>query len=41
VKIGGTDGDRVEVISGLQSGERVVAPVPDTLEDGTAVTVKQ
>ena len=29
----------VEVISGLQSGERVVAPVPDTLKDGTAVTV--
>jgi hypothetical protein len=28
------------VISGLQSGERVVAPVPDTLKDGTAVSVK-
>jgi hypothetical protein len=28
------------VMSGLQSGERVVAPVPDTLKDGTAVTVK-
>jgi RND family efflux transporter MFP subunit len=41
VKVGGTDGDRVEVISGLQSGERVVAPVPDGLEDGTAVSVKQ
>jgi len=40
VKTGGMDGDRVEVISGLQSGERVVAPVPDTLKDGTAVTVK-
>ena len=40
VKTGGTDGDRVEVMSGLQSGERVVAPVPDTLKDGTAVTVK-
>ena len=40
VKTGGADGDRVEVISGLQSGERVVAPVPDTLKDGTAVTVK-
>jgi RND family efflux transporter MFP subunit len=40
VKTGGTDGDLVEVISGLQSGERVVAPVPDTLKDGTAVTVK-
>ena len=41
VKTGGTDGDRVEVISGLQSGERVVAPVPDILKDGAAVTVKQ
>ena len=41
VKTGGTDGDRVEVMSGLQAGERVVAPVPDTLTDGAAVTVKQ
>jgi RND family efflux transporter MFP subunit len=41
VKVGGTDGDRVEVIAGLQSGERVVAPIPDTLKDGTAVSVKQ
>jgi RND family efflux transporter MFP subunit len=40
VRVGGTDGDRVEVVSGLQSGERVVAPVPDTLKDGAAVTVK-
>jgi hypothetical protein len=29
------------VIAGLQSGERVVAPIPDTLKDGTAVSVKQ
>ncbi len=40
IRAGGADGDRVEVISGLQSGERVVAPVPDTLKDGTAVSVK-
>jgi RND family efflux transporter MFP subunit len=40
VKTGGADGDRVEVLSGLQSGERVVAPVPDILKDGTAVSVK-
>jgi RND family efflux transporter MFP subunit len=40
IKAGGTDGDRVEVISGLQSGERVVSPVPDTLTDGAAVSVK-
>ncbi len=40
IKAGGADGDRVEVMSGLQSGERVVAPIPDTLKDGTAVSVK-
>jgi RND family efflux transporter MFP subunit len=40
IKVGGTDGDRVEVIAGLQSGERVVAPIPDTLKDGAAVTIK-
>jgi HlyD family secretion protein len=40
IKAGGTDGDRVEVLSGLQSGERVVAPVPETLKDGTVVSVK-
>jgi RND family efflux transporter MFP subunit len=40
IKAGGTDGDRVEVLSGLQSGERVVAPVPEILKDGTAVSVK-
>ena len=40
VKTGGADGDRVEVMSGLQAGERVVAPVPETLADGAAVSVK-
>jgi RND family efflux transporter MFP subunit len=40
VRVGGTDGDRVEVLSGLQSGERVVAPIPDVLTDGAAVSVK-
>jgi HlyD family secretion protein len=40
IKVGGADGDRLEVISGLQSGERVVTPIPDTLKDGAAVTVK-
>jgi RND family efflux transporter MFP subunit len=40
IKVGGADGDRLEVISGLQSGERVVNPIPDTLKDGAAVTVK-
>jgi RND family efflux transporter MFP subunit len=41
VRVGGADGDRVEVLAGLQAGERVVAPVPDTLTDGAAVSVKQ
>jgi HlyD family secretion protein len=40
IKVGGADGDRLEVISGLQSGERVVTPIPDTLKDGAAVSVK-
>ncbi|HEY7446109.1 MAG TPA: efflux RND transporter periplasmic adaptor subunit [Vicinamibacterales bacterium] len=40
VKVGGTDGDRVEILAGLQSGEQVVSPVPATLSDGTAVVVK-
>jgi RND family efflux transporter MFP subunit len=41
IKIGGADGDRVEVMSGLQGGERVVTPVPETLKDGAAVSIKQ
>jgi len=41
IRTGGTDGDRVEVLSGVQSGERLVAPVPETLTDGAAVRVKQ
>jgi RND family efflux transporter MFP subunit len=40
IKTGGTDGDRVEVLSGVQSGERLVAPVPEALTDGAAVSVK-
>ena len=40
IRIGSADGDAVEVLSGLQSGERVITPVPDTLTDGAAVTVK-
>jgi RND family efflux transporter MFP subunit len=40
VRVGGADGDRVEVLSGLQSGDRVVAPIPEGLADGAAVDVK-
>ena len=34
VRLGGTDGDRVEVLAGLQSGDRVVLSPPPTLADG-------
>jgi RND family efflux transporter MFP subunit len=40
VKLGGADGDRLEVIAGLQSGEQVVSPLPADLQDGNSVTVK-
>jgi HlyD family secretion protein len=40
VKTGGTDGDRLEVIAGLSSGEQVVAPLPANLADGGRVSVK-
>jgi RND family efflux transporter MFP subunit len=40
VQIAGSDGDRVEVTAGLQSGERVVLTPPSTLKAGAKVTVK-
>jgi RND family efflux transporter MFP subunit len=40
VRTGGTDGDRLEVIAGLRSGERVVVAPPPTLVDGALVVVK-
>ncbi len=40
VKVGGTDGDRVEVVAGLHSGERVVVSPPQNLTDGAKVVVK-
>jgi HlyD family secretion protein len=40
VKLGGADGDRVEVIAGLRSGDRVVVAPPQDLKDGAKVTVK-
>jgi RND family efflux transporter MFP subunit len=40
VKVGGADGDRVEVLAGLQPGDRVVLTPPAELNDGTAVIVK-
>ena len=40
VRLGGTDGDRVEVLAGLQSGDRVVLAPPPTLADGSKVIVQ-
>ena len=36
VKIGSADGDRLEVVAGLQSGEQVVSPLPADLQDGNS-----
>lgn len=40
VKIGGTDGDRVEVLAGLKGGDRVVISPPAELAAGTHIVVK-
>jgi RND family efflux transporter MFP subunit len=40
VKVGGTDGDSVEVVAGLRSGDRVVVSPPPDLKDGAKVMVK-
>jgi multidrug efflux pump subunit AcrA (membrane-fusion protein) len=32
--------DRVEVLSGLSAGERVIFPVPQDLADGASVEVR-
>ena len=40
VKTGGTDGDKLEVLGGLKSGERVVLSPPPNLSAGMKVTIK-
>lgn len=40
VTLGAKFEDRVEVLSGLSEGERVVVPIPRDLTDGTAVEVR-
>jgi RND family efflux transporter MFP subunit len=40
VKIGGTDGDRVEVLAGLKGGDRVVIAPPPDLAAGKLISVK-
>jgi multidrug efflux pump subunit AcrA (membrane-fusion protein) len=41
VTTGHRQGDRVEVLSGLVAGEKVIAPVPANLADGARVEVRQ
>jgi multidrug efflux pump subunit AcrA (membrane-fusion protein) len=41
VKVGGVDGDRVEVVAGLRAGERVIVSPPPDLASGAIVSVKQ
>ena len=40
VKIGGTDGERVEVLAGLKGGDRVVVAAPPELAAGKEIVVK-
>ena len=40
VKVGGTDGERVEVIAGLKGGDRVVIAPPAELSAGDLISVK-
>ena len=39
IRVGVREGERVEVLDGLQPGEQVVVAAPDDLRDGTAVRV--
>jgi RND family efflux transporter MFP subunit len=40
IRVGGTDGERVEVLSGLQPGDRVVLSPPPNLSDQSKVVVR-
>jgi len=40
VRVGGTDGDRQEVVAGLRAGERVVVTPPPAMLDGAKVVLK-
>jgi multidrug efflux system membrane fusion protein len=40
VKLGVTDGDRVEVLSGIQPGDRIVIDGADKLRDGAKINVR-
>jgi RND family efflux transporter MFP subunit len=40
VKLGGPDGDRVEIMAGLGPGDQVIAPLPADLKDGALIAAK-
>jgi RND family efflux transporter MFP subunit len=40
IQIGGTDGDRLEVIAGLQGGDRVIVAPPPELAEGVPIVIK-
>jgi multidrug efflux pump subunit AcrA (membrane-fusion protein) len=40
VRVGGPDGDRVEIQAGLRPGDRVVIGPPEAFADGARVVVK-
>ncbi len=40
IKIGGTDGDRIEVTAGLKGGDRIVISPPPKLAEGIKIVVK-
>jgi len=40
VRTGGMDGDRIEVLAGLNAGDRVVVSPPATLTDGAMIVVR-
>lgn len=40
VSLGGTDGDRLEVVAGLRAGERIVVSPPPALAAGSLIVVK-
>jgi RND family efflux transporter MFP subunit len=41
IQTGGTDGERLEVVSGLTAGDRIVVSPPPTLADGVRIVVTQ
>jgi RND family efflux transporter MFP subunit len=41
IQTGGTDGDRLEVVSGLNAGDRIVVSPPPALADGVRVAATQ